>query len=182
MPVRCSSCLLLSPRGKPRSPDALVSALWAQCPQPNPRPAHSLVGRCRCGARGAPSRSVPTQSVVQGFIEITSSSSSSHVWKLGIGPVRAAQGRSDPVGRLWVVSVCLLSTRGQNDRCAPRPSSLHPLSPVCPCCIPRSCAGRAGPGEVTRRRDRVTGGIDAGQHRVRPIPRREGRRPGPAVR
>ena len=137
MPVRCSSCLLPSLWGKPRSPDALVQPLWAQCPQPIPRTAHFLVAGGRCGAPGAPSRSVPTQSVVQGFIEITNSSSSSHVWNLGTTPLRAAQRANAPVGRLWVVSVFLLSTRGHLDGCAPTSGAVHPLSPASPGGVPR---------------------------------------------
>src|SRR3712207_1836652 len=64
-------------------------------------------------------RSVPTQSVVREFSEITPSSSSSLVWKLGNEPLRAGQRANGPVGPLWAVSVFLLSTRGQIDGCAP---------------------------------------------------------------
>ena len=110
--------------------------------------------RCRAPRK----RSVPTQSVVQGFFEITNSSSSSRLWNLGIGPLRAAQARFGPVGRLWVVSVLLLSTRGQNDRCAPGSPSLHPVSPASPRAVPSPCPGRRTRDAARRRADQACTG------------------------
>jgi len=80
--------------------------------------------------------------------EITPSSSSSQVWKLGIEALRAGQPPDRPVGRLWAVTVVLLSTRGHLDGCSPSPRGVHPLSPVSPGRIPRSCPGA---GTVGRR-------------------------------
>ena len=115
-------------------------------PGPSIAPLSSLV------APGAPGTAVPTQSVVQGFIEITNSSSSSHVWKLGIeAPSRcsAAEWPCWPDCG-WSASV-LLSTRGHLDGCAPTSSAVHPLSPASPW-VPRS--PRAGA--------QVDGPVDAG--------------------
>ena len=143
----------------------------------NPCPPKSLrSGRLQscCTRERLWSGAFPTQSVVQGFIEITNSSSSSQVWKLGIGPLRAAQGPNRPVGRLWVVSVFLLSTRGQDDGCAPRSPPLHPLSPASPGSVPRSCPGVARPGR--RRPERRT--ADAGAPRYTRRSAGRDRRPG----
>ena len=141
--VRCSSCLLRYLRGKPRPSMSVLQALWAR------------------------DRSFPTQSVVQGFIEITNSSSSSHVWKLGTTPLRAAQRPNGPVGRLWVVSVFLLSTRGHLDGCAPTSRAVHPLSPASPCSSPQARAQavrRTGDAGRPRRSPGVHA-IRAGQRR-----------------
>src|SRR5688572_15123233 len=120
-PVRCSSCLLRS---------------FVGAPVPS------------CGSWSTLKRTNHTQRVAQGFIDRTHSSSSSHVWKMGIEAVRAAQGPKVPVGQLWVVSVLPVSTRGHPDGCAPRPPVVHLLSPASPRWIPRSWAG----GVVPRRR------------------------------
>ncbi len=118
-PVRCSWCLLRSLVGTP-VPSCVPGSSWSALKRP-----------------------IPTQSVVQGFIDITPSSSSSQVWKLGIEPLPTAQVPNGPVGRLWVVSVPPVSTRGHLDGCAPRPAVVHLLSPVSPCCIPRPRRVRA---------------------------------------
>src|SRR4051812_12255177 len=74
-------------------------------------PLWRLVGR----SGGPAQRSVPTQNVVRENLGRSPSSSSSHVWKLGIGPLFAGHRPSSPVGPVWVVTVDLLSTRGQLD-------------------------------------------------------------------
>src|SRR5687768_11528358 len=113
-----------------------------------------MVPAAALGGNAGPTRSLfdplstaeqgfPTQSVVQGFLDLNHSSSSSHVWKLGIEGLCAAQESNGPVGRLWVVSASPVSTRGHLDGCAPPPVVVHLLSPVCPCWIPRSSRRRA---------------------------------------
>ena len=95
-------------------------------------------------------RSFPTQSVVQGILDPNNSSSSSHVWKLGIDGLPAGQVANPPVGRLWVVSASPVSTRGHLDGCAPSPSVVHPLSPASPRSVPSRLDPRSestlGPG------------------------------------
>ena len=159
-PVRCSSCLLRSPRR--------CGAHRACCrlPEGTPVPRGSSGAADRCRSPG--NRSFPTQSVVQGFIEITTSSSSSHVWKLGIGPLRAAQRPNGPVGRCgWSASSCCRhvdnSTAVHRGR---RPSTPCPLSR--PRSVPRRVPRSVAAG---RRRCRGLGrdgraAIRAGQRAV----------------
>src|SRR4051812_16321579 len=59
--------------------------------------------------------SFPTHTAVRENLDISPSSSSSHVWKLGRTTDRAGQPANRHVGRLWVDDVLLLSTRGQLD-------------------------------------------------------------------
>jgi hypothetical protein len=126
-----SSCLVRTPGGKPPSPGT---------PAGHRSRASSM--SASQWVHGRSERSVPTQNVVQGFIGINNSSSSSHVWKLGIGPLSPAQAPDAPVGQLWVVSVLPVSTRGHLDGCAPVTRPVHPLSPASPRSVPRSCARR----------------------------------------
>jgi hypothetical protein len=91
---------------------------------------------------GTAQRSVPTLNVVREILGRSTSSSSSHVWKLGTGPLSAGQVPTSPVGPLWAVSVLLLSTRGQLDRRAQRPPFVHLHSPGCPLFVPMPCARR----------------------------------------
>ena len=130
--MRCSSCLLRSPWGKPRSPDRRSTSLWAL--------ARRLLLQLRLSARKPgrrpPGQGFPTQNVVQGFLDITPSSSSSQVWKLGNRPLRAGQRPNGAVGPLWGASAFLLSTRGHLDDCAPTRPAVHLLSPVSPVPVP----------------------------------------------
>ena len=84
----------------------------------------------------------PTQGVVREFIEITTSSSSSHVWKLGIGPRCAAQRAHDPVGPLWGGDRCpvvdMWTDRPPCTRVVGTPPPLPVPPPVRPPGMPRS--------------------------------------------
>jgi hypothetical protein len=178
VPVQCSSCLLRSPRGKPRSPDELVVPFRAPlCPA-----SRSVSVPCWDAPGTAAQRSVPTQNVVREISEITPSSSSSQVWKLGIEPLRAVQGGNDPVGRLWAVTVLLLSTRGHLDGCSPSSVGVHSLSPVSPGWIPSPCPGLRTVLDRCRGRSGVDGAyvqlsrLDGGTGPVRGPGGREPRR------
>jgi hypothetical protein len=95
------------------------------------RPSCPRGSSCRAGCpRGQPGRAVPIVCVVREHPGINSSSSSSQVWKLGTGPVRAGRPPTGPVGPLWAGDRRPVSTRGQLDRCAPTATVLHPRSPV----------------------------------------------------
>src|SRR3954451_1403698 len=112
--LRCSSCLVWSSGGKL---------------QPLPDPF------------GASRSSVPTQTGVRENFEISPSSSSSLVWKLGRTTVGAGRHAHRHVGPLWVAGVFLLSTRGQLEGRAHDRGSVHGLSPVRPRPIPPLSAG-----------------------------------------
>lgn len=165
-----------TPGGKPPSSGA------PRGPSPAPRRCVS----CQGSLRGS-ERSVPTQNVVQGFIGINNSSSSSHVWKLGTGPLSAAQAPDGPVGGLWVVSVLPVSTRGHLDGCAPVTLPVHPLSPASPCSVPRACARRpprAGASDRHGRADRRDGAASVQVRAMRGVAAGIGDRPragGPAL-
>ncbi len=93
---------------------------------------------------GPAQRRVPTLTVVREFPGRSTSSSSSHVWKLGIGALSAGQHPSGAVGPVWAVTVGPLSTRGQLDRRAHRLPAVHLHSPGCPLGVPMPCARRPG--------------------------------------
>jgi hypothetical protein len=92
----------------------------------------------RCASPGPSRRTIPTPSGVPEFLEISPSSSSSPVWKLGIGPLRAGQRPDRVVCGMWAADGVLLSTRGQLDGRAPSAPAVHDLSPVHPRDIPTS--------------------------------------------
>ncbi|TQN40716.1 hypothetical protein FHU33_0065 [Blastococcus colisei] len=166
VPVRCSSCLLRSPRGKPRSLDELLRLFRRRLPTPICCPPVRVSCLASCLGQGSGLRSgteLPHPECGSRISEITPSSSSSHVWKLGIEAVRAGQVPTTAVGRLWAVTVDLLSTRGHLDGCSPSSVGVHPLSPVSPCWIPRSCPARRRRRSVLRDRDRGMFAIPAGQ-------------------
>src|ERR1700745_4193889 len=83
---------------------------------------------------------IPTLSGVREFSEITPSSSSSLVWKLGIRVLRAGRSRYGHVCPMWAGGLVLLSTRGQNDGCAPATAVVHDLSPARTRRVPRASA------------------------------------------
>ena len=85
---------------------------------------------------------IPIATGVPEIFEITPSSSSSLLWKLGNRPLRAGQRPRGLLARCGEVSVFLLSTRGQLDGCAPGCPVVHALSPVHPRVIPRACGRR----------------------------------------
>src|SRR6476619_6538369 len=100
-----------------------------------PYPTAPLLPLCCCRREWperCPGGTFPTQSVVREHLGISPSSSSSQVWKLGIGALRAGGTHDGPVGRLWAVSVSPVSTRGQLDGCAPMRPPLPCLSLGCP--------------------------------------------------
>src|SRR5688500_17470396 len=116
-----STCLVTGPFGRIYCAPSvhLVSGLPRAC---GPG-AVLMVPAVALGGNAGPTRSLfdplstakrgfPTQSAVQGFLDLKHSSSSSHVWKLGIERLSPAQRPNGPVGRLWVVSASPVSTRG----------------------------------------------------------------------
>ena len=138
--VRCSSCLLSDAGGKPLSPEASAEA---------------------SGSRSG--GTVPTQNVVREIIEITTSSSSSQVWKLGIGPLSAAQRQNWAVGPLWGGHPCpvvdMWTDRPPCTRSADRPRPVPVLPPVRPQRMRRS----TGPVDALRRASTWLSGKRAGQ-------------------
>jgi hypothetical protein len=121
--VRCASCAVHRARrgrhGGTRDP--------IRCPAVRSRPS---------------SQRFPTPTGVRENSDLSPSSPSSPVWKLGIGPLRAGQRPSRHVGPLWGNDLLLLSTRGHLDGCAHRPPAVHLLSPAPPRPIPSPCPGR----------------------------------------
>ena len=107
-------------------------------------------------------RTFPTQSVVQEIIEITTSSSSSLVWNLGIGPLCAAQRRDAAVGPLWGDDRCpvvdMWTTRPlcTGDRDRPRSVPLSP--PARPQWMPSLANPSPADGLVTAGVERVCAG------------------------
>ena len=146
----------------------------------NPVPCRVLWAAARSwllmSSLGAAQRSAPTLNVVREILGRSTSSSSSHVWKLGTGPLSAGQVPTRPVGPLWVVSVRLLSTRGQLDRRAQRPLFVHLHSPGCPLFVPMPCARR--PARTPGRRPPVAPDSEKAQVRGEPT----GEDPAAAVR
>ncbi len=110
---------------------------------------------CSGRSAGPAQRSVPTQNVVRENLGRSTSSSSSHVWKLGTEALFPGQRPTGAVGAVWVVSVLLLSTRGQLDRRAQRSTFVHGHSPGCPLSVPMPCARR--PARSVVRRGRCSG-------------------------
>ena len=122
---------------------------WCAPPGGNPRPQEPLgdplllvLGALVSGVSETVRAERPHPECGSRIHRINNSSSSSHVWKLGTKPLSAAQAPGDPVGRLWVVSVRPVSTRGHLDGCAPVTRPVHSLSPASPCSVPRSRARR----------------------------------------
>ena len=119
------------PPGETLSPDRVPAHLLvpgAALSAPGHGPAERP--HPECGSRNSSSR--------------TTSSSSSHVWKLGIGPLCAAQRPNGPVGPLWAVSVVPVvdtwTTRRPCTAVAVRP----PPVPCLPRSVPRPCAAPSG--------------------------------------
>jgi hypothetical protein len=102
------------PPGETPSPDELFPPLGAQRPHPE------------CGSRNSRDNSL--------ILVITRVEAGDRA-----RPCRSA--RNGAVGRLWVVSGVLLSTRGHLDGCAPGRRAVHLLSPGYPRPVPRSCPG-----------------------------------------
>ena len=120
----------------------------------------------RSEATGAArNRTFPTQSVVQEIIEITTSSSSSLVWNLGIGPLCAAQRPDAAVGPLWGDDRCpvvdMWTTRPlcTGDRDRPRSVPLSP--PARPQWMPRLADPSTADVLVTAGAERVCAGQTA---------------------
>ena len=157
---------------------------WCAPPGGNPRPQEPLgdplllvLGALVSGVSETVRAERPHPECGSRIHRINNSSSSSHVWKLGTKPLSAAQAPGDPVGRLWVVSVRPVSTRGHLDGCAPVTRPVHSLSPASPCSVPRSRARRrrgrdgdpprSGRSRPPRGRSTRGTGVGAGQRRAR---------------
>src|SRR3954453_23260294 len=120
-----------SPRAGPPVLSAVLIVPGAVLPGETPASGCSLRGPF--GASAGPLRTgIPTQTGVRENLEISPSSSSSLVWKLGRTLLRAGQRPDRHVGPLWAVSVVLLSTRGHLDGRAHAGPVVHVLSPVHP--------------------------------------------------
>ncbi len=133
------------------------------------RPSCSAAALRPPAVRRAPGRSVPSPTGVQGHLDISPSSSSSPVWKLGIEVLRAGQAPSRHVGPVWVTGGCLLSTRGHLDGRAQRPPAVHAPSPVGPRDVPSPCPPR--PGDHVRRATELAGRPSRGPGRRPPVRR-----------